>query len=54
MFAGKQNLFPLPLKTIKVETPFQQWGLDFIGKINSNLSGQHKSILTVAYYFKNG
>jgi hypothetical protein len=42
---------PLPLKPIKVETPFQQWGLDFIGKINPNSSGQHKWILTTTYYF---
>jgi hypothetical protein len=51
MFAGKQKLFPLPLKPIKVETPFQQWGLDFIGKINPNSSGQQKWILTATNYF---
>jgi hypothetical protein len=51
MFAGKKKLHPLPLRPIKVETPFQQWGLDFIGEINPNSSGKHKWILTATYYF---
>jgi hypothetical protein len=51
MFVGNQKLFPLPLRPIKVETPFQQWGLDFIGEINPNSSGQHKWILTATNYF---
>jgi hypothetical protein len=51
MFAGKKKLFPLALKPIKVETPFQQWGLEFIGEINMNSSGQHKWILTARDYF---
>jgi hypothetical protein len=51
IFVGKQNLFPLPLRPIKVEAPFQQWGLDFIGEINPNSSGQHKWILTATDYF---
>ena len=31
--------------------PFQQWGLDFIGKIHPPSSGQHKWIFTATYYF---
>jgi hypothetical protein len=31
-FSGKQQLRPLPLKPVVASTPFQQWGLDFIGK----------------------
>jgi hypothetical protein len=42
---------PLPLKPISVETPFQQWGLDFIGEIHPPSSGQHKWILTTTDYF---
>ena len=44
-------MVPLPLNPISVEAPFQQWGLDFIGEINPNSSGQHKWILTVIDYF---
>jgi len=31
LFSGKQNIPALPLVPVKIETPFQQWGLDFIG-----------------------
>jgi hypothetical protein len=51
IFEGKRKLFPLPLKPILVEAPFQQWGLDFIGEINPTSSGQHKWILVDTYYF---
>jgi hypothetical protein len=44
-------LFPLPLKPISVEAPFQQWGLDFIGEIHPSSSTQHKWILTATDYF---
>jgi hypothetical protein len=33
-FAGKQQLKSLPLKPVVVTSPFQQWGLDFIGEIH--------------------
>lgn len=46
IFEGKSKLFPLPLKPIFVESPFQQWGLDFIGEIHPSSSTQHKWILT--------
>jgi hypothetical protein len=39
-------LTSLPLLSIKVEAPFQQWGLDFIGEIHSPSSTQYKWILT--------
>ncbi|MCY6525035.1 hypothetical protein, partial [Actinobacillus pleuropneumoniae] len=47
MFAGKQRLATLPL----VQTPFLQWGLDFIGEIHPASSNQHRWILTATYYF---
>jgi hypothetical protein len=40
LFVGKKKLSPLPLKPIKVQAPFQQWGLDFIGEIHPPSSGQ--------------
>jgi hypothetical protein len=45
------KLMTLPLKPISVETPFQQWGLDFIGEIHPPSSSQDKWILTTTYYF---
>jgi hypothetical protein len=38
-FAGKKKLLSLPLKPITSSGPFQQWGLDFIGEINTPSSG---------------
>eukprot|EP00253_Pinus_taeda_P012779 PITA_12779 len=51
IFEGRQKLQPLPLKPIDISTPFQQWGLDFIGEINPTSSGQHRWILTATHYF---
>jgi hypothetical protein len=48
---GKQQLKSLPLKPIVAATPFQQWGLDFIGEIHPSSSGQHRWILTANDYF---
>jgi hypothetical protein len=39
------------MKPIYVESPFQQWGLDFIGEIHPPSLGQHKWILTITNYF---
>jgi transposase InsO family protein len=39
------------LKPIVASTPFQQWGLDFIGEIHPPSSGQHRWILTATDYF---
>lgn len=39
------------MKPISVESPFQQWGLDFIGEIHPSSSGQHKWILMATDYF---
>ena len=47
IFYGKRKV----INPITVEAHFQQWGLDFIGEINPNSSGQHKWILTAADYF---
>eukprot|EP00253_Pinus_taeda_P023329 PITA_23329 len=54
IFEGKQKLQPLPLKPIEVSSPFQQWGLDFIGEINPASSGQHRWILTMTDISRNG
>jgi hypothetical protein len=51
IFEGKRKKFPLPLKQISVEAPFQQWVLDFIEEIHPPSSGQHKWILTATDYF---
>jgi hypothetical protein len=51
VFEGKRKLLPLPLNPISVESPFQQWGLDFIREINLASSSQHKWILIGTYYF---
>ena len=32
-------------------SPFQQWGMDFIGEINPSSSGQHRWILTAIEFF---
>jgi hypothetical protein len=51
IFEGKRKLLPLPMKHISVESPFQQWGLEFIGEIHPSSLGQHKWILTATDYF---
>ena len=51
IFEGKRKLMPLPLIPISVETPFQQWGLDFIGEINHVSSRKHRWILIATDYF---
>ena len=53
IFDRKSKLIPLPLNHILVEAPFQRWGLDFIGEINPNYSGQHRWILNATDYFTN-
>jgi len=51
LFTGRQKLAALPLKPITVEGPFQQWGLDFIGKFKENSSNGFSYILTATDYF---
>jgi hypothetical protein len=50
-FVGMQQLKYLPLKLVVVTSPFQQWGLDFIGEIHPPYSNQHKWILAATDYF---
>ena len=50
IFEGKRKLMHLPIIHISLETPFQQWGLDFIGEINHVSSGKHRWILTATDY----
>jgi len=33
-FSGTEKMVAMPMKTITVEIPFIQWGLDVIGPIN--------------------
>ena len=40
-----------PLKPVIISEPFEQWGIDIIGEINTNSSLQHKYILTATDYF---
>jgi hypothetical protein len=51
IFEGTRKLLPLPLHPISVESPFQQWSLDFIGEIHPASSSKHKWILTATEYF---
>lgn len=39
------------MEPIQAKEPFQHWGLDFIGVINTNSSFEHKFILTAIDYF---
>ena len=41
----------LPLQPVVVLAPFQQWGLDFIGKFKDNSSNGYCWILTTTDYF---
>lgn len=50
-FARRPKLPALPLQPVIVEAPFQQWGLDFIGKFKENSSNGFKWILTCTDYF---
>jgi hypothetical protein len=49
-FSRKKQLRPLPLNPVVASSPFQQWGLDFIGEIHPPSSGQHRWILTTTDY----
>ena len=51
LFTEKQKLAALPLKSVVIQAPFQQWGLDFIGKFNDNSSNGYTWILTATDYF---
>eukprot|EP00253_Pinus_taeda_P021012 PITA_21012 len=51
IFEGKRKLRPVPLKPIEVSALFQQWELDFIGRIHPASSRQHKWILIATDYF---
>ena len=51
LFTRKQKLLSLPLTPVIVFAPFQQWGLDFIGKFKDNSSNGFCWILTATDYF---
>jgi len=50
LFTGKK-LAALPLQQVGVEAPFQQWGLNFIGKFKDNSSNGYSWVLTTTVYF---
>ena len=41
----------MPLKLVEVQTPFQQWGLDFIGEISTKSSTGYSCILVATDRF---
>ena len=41
----------LPLRPVEVQTPFQKWGIDFIGEISNKSNGGHAWILVATDYF---
>ena len=51
-FSGKLKFSRnLPLRPVEVQAPFQQWGIDFIGKITNKSSRGHSWILVAIDYF---
>jgi hypothetical protein len=44
-------LAALPSKSVIVEEPFQQWGLDFISEFKENFGNGYRWILTATDYF---
>lgn len=48
---GKTKRAAMPLRSILVEAPFMQWGLDMIGLINTKSIEGHSYILTPTDYF---
>lgn len=51
-FSGKLIFFGnLPLRPIEVQTPFQQWKINFICEISNKSSGGHSQILVATNYF---
>jgi hypothetical protein len=44
-------LAALPLQPVVVEAPFQQWGLDFIGKFKDNSSNGYSWVIIATDYF---
>lgn len=50
-YTGRCRKAAMPLQPIVVEEPFAQWGLDFVGMINTSSSTGHKWILTATDYF---
>lgn len=51
MFEGRKKFLPLPMKHTAGESPFQQWGLDFIGEDHPTSYRKHKRILIKTNYF---
>ena len=48
---GRERRLAFPLQPVTIENPFEKWGLDQVGEINSNSSKLHKYILTDTDYF---
>jgi hypothetical protein len=48
---GREKRETIPLQSVTISRPFEQWGIDVIGEITPNSSKQHKYILTATDYF---
>jgi hypothetical protein len=48
---GREKREVVPLQSVVVSRPFEQWGLDIIGQITPSSSKQHRYILTATNYF---
>jgi hypothetical protein len=48
---GREKRAIVPLQSVTVSRPFEQWGLDIIEEITPRSSKQHKYILTTTDYF---
>lgn len=51
LFLEKKIKIPLPLLSVEVDGPFEQWDMDIIGEIDPNSSKLHNYIITTTKYF---
>lgn len=51
VFYGKHKLSIMPLKSVVIDAPFAQWGLDLIGEINPHSYIGQVCIITAKNYF---
>jgi hypothetical protein len=48
---GREKRAVVPIQSVVVSRPFDQWGLDIIGELTSSSSKHHRYILTTIDYF---
>jgi hypothetical protein len=51
LFSWKPQLSALPLKPVIIEAPFQEWGLNFIGRFKDNSNNGYHWVLNAIDYF---